>query len=296
MEKILNKLKIWLIAFRPKTLPAAISPIIVGSALAYHDNSFSLNVFVLSSLCALALQVGSNLANDLFDFLRGADTEERLGPLRVTQAGLLSQSEMVIGMTVVFCAAVLSGIYLVFRGGWIIGLLGLLAIASAILYTAGPYPLGYYGLGDMFVFVFFGLVAVAGTFYLHTLQLTLLAILFSIPVGLLIVNILVVNNYRDIEQDKKSGKRTVAVWLGAANTRRYFSLNMAFAYLLPILLVVIKQVTPLVLLILLSLPLAYRITKDLYQLVGRNLNKVLASSGQLVLLYSALLSLGLIFG
>ncbi len=210
----LNKWQIWLLAARPKTLPAAASPAIVGSAVAFSVGKFHFGPALAALLGALLLQIGANLANDVFDFHRGADTQARLGPTRVTQAGLLTPTEVTRGMWVVFGLAAISGIYLTAVAGWLVVLIGVAAIAAAIAYTGGPFPLGYYGLGEIFVFIFFGLVAECGTVFVQAKGLSPLAWWSAVPMGLLVVNILVVNNLRDIETDRTAGKKTLSVRLG----------------------------------------------------------------------------------
>src|ERR1700690_1606030 len=211
--------KIWWLAFRPKTLPAAASGVVMGSALAWMDHSFQI-LPAFAALCvALLLQIGSNVANDVYDFERGADTSERHGPLRVTQARLLSPAQMKHAMWIIFGVAALFGFYLAYLRGWLVIGLGLAAIVSAIAYTGGPFPLGYYGLGDLFVFIFFGVMCVAGTYYVQTGSVSAAAWWMSIPIGLVVTDILVVNNLRDLEQDRSAGKHTLAVLIGERWTR-----------------------------------------------------------------------------
>lgn len=209
----------WILAARPRTIPASVAPVAVGTAAAYHDGALA----VLPALAALAvsmlLQVGVNLANDYFDYAGGIDSPDRLGPTRVTQSGLIEPGRVKAGMACVFCLAALMGLYLVFVGGVPILLAGIASIAAALAYSGGPYPLASHGLGDLFVFIFFGLVAVGGTYYVQALSLTPMALLVAVPPGLLITAILVVNNLRDIHTDRRSGKRTLAVILGAGGSR-----------------------------------------------------------------------------
>lgn len=292
----LTPLQIWLMATRPKTLPAAAAPVIVGMATAFFQGGFHLPSALAALLGALLLQIGANLANDLFDFKKGADTHARLGPTRVTQAGLLTPQQVARSMWLTFALAVLVGVYLVWRGGLPIVIIGITAILSALAYTGGPYPLGYNGLGDVFVFVYFGLAAVAGTHYVQTGSLSPLAVWAAIPPGLLIVGILVVNNLRDIETDRGAGKRTLAVRFGARGAMLEYALLMMGAYLTPLVMLVLGQGSPWVLLYWLSAPLAYRLTMQTRTLSGRALNAVLAGTGQLALLYAILFGLGLILG
>lgn len=293
---MLTPLQIWLMAIRPKTLPAAAAPVIVGAATACFEGGFHLPS-VLAALCgALLLQIGANLANDLFDFKKGADTHARLGPTRVTQAGLLTPQQVTRGIWLTFALAILVGVYLVWRGGLPIVIIGVTAILSALAYTGGPYPLGYNGLGDVFVFVYFGLAAVGGTHYVQTGSLTPLAVWAAIPVGLLIVGILVVNNLRDIETDRAAGKRTLAVRLGARGAMAEYALLMAGAYLTPLAMLIFGQGSAWMLLYWLSAPMAYHLTRQTRTLSGHALNAVLAGTGQLALVYGILFGLGLILG
>jgi 1,4-dihydroxy-2-naphthoate octaprenyltransferase len=290
----LSKVQIWLLAARPRTLPAAASPVIVGIALALADGLFRLGPALAALLTALLLQIGANVANDVFDFYRGADTAERQGPLRVTQAGLLTPRQTLAGMWVVFGLTGLLGLYLTYMAGWPVILIGLAAIAAAILYTGGPLPFGYYGLGDLFVFIFFGLIAVAGTYYVQAVQLSTAAIWASVSMGLLTTNILVVNNLRDIETDRKVGKLTLAVRLGEKGARLEYLLCLGGAYFVPLVLWLAGLSSAWVLLSWLSIPLALRLVRQMYRETGRSLNLALAGTGQFELLYAILFSIGLL--
>lgn len=290
----MNIWKIWWLAIRPKTLPAAASGVVMGSALAWMDHSFQI-LPALAALCvALLLQIGSNVANDVYDFERGADTSERHGPLRVTQAGLLTPPQMKRGMWVIFGLAAVIGLYLAFFRGWPVILLGLAAIISAIAYTGGPFPLGYYGLGDLFVFIFFGLVSVAGSYYVQTGSVSAAAWWMSVPIGLMITDILVVNNLRDLEHDRAARKHTLAVLLGERLTRVQYVAFMIVSYaMLPIL--VWRGVLPmLTLLVWLSMPLAWKSAQTVLTQRGRPLNAALASTGQAALVYSLLFFIGIL--
>ncbi|GAB4398573.1 MAG: 1,4-dihydroxy-2-naphthoate polyprenyltransferase [Anaerolineales bacterium] len=292
----LTPLQIWLMAARPKTLPAAAAPVIVGTATAFFEGGFHFPSALAALLGALLLQIGANIANDLFDFKKGADTHARLGPTRVTQAGLLTPQQVARGMWFTFALATLVGVYLVWRGGLPIVIIGITAIVSALAYTGGPYPLGYNGLGDVFVFVYFGLAAVGGTHYVQTGSLSPLAVWAAVAPGLLIVGILVVNNLRDIETDRVAGKRTLAVRFGVRGAIVEYALLMAGAYLTPLAMLMFGQGSAWMLLCWLSAPLAYRLTVQTRTLQGRALNAVLAGTGQLALLYGILFGLGLILG
>ncbi len=284
----------WLLAIRPKTLPAAAAPVIVATAMAYAANSFYLGSALACLIAALLLQIGSNLANDVFDYEKGADQGERHGPLRVTQAGMLSPGQVKRGMFLVFGIAALLGIYLTLIGGWPILLLGLAAIISAIAYTGGPFPLGYHGLGDLFVFVFFGLAAVAGTYYVQALTVTSPVWWMSIAMGLLTVAILVVNNLRDIENDRRVGKRTLAVRLGMNGARLEYVFCLLGAYLIPVALWGVGELPLLGLLVFLTVPITMRLVRAMFTVSGRSLNKTLAGTGQLELFYALSFSLGLL--
>jgi len=289
-----SKYKVWLLAIRPKTLPAAAAPVIVGTAVAYYEGFFQLIPAIATLLAALLLQIGANLANDVFDYRRGADTTDRLGPIRVTQAGYLTPMHVLIGMWIVFGFAVLLGIYLITVAGWWLVPIGLASILAAIAYTGGPFPLGYYGFGDLAVFLFFGLVAVCGTYYVQAESVSGLAIWSSLPMGFLITAILVVNNLRDIGTDRKAGKRTLAVRLGAIGTRWEYLLLLLGTYLTPVGLIVFNLAPVWISLAYLSLPLGVFLVRQIWQIQGRPLNRVLAQTGQLTLGYALLFGLGLV--
>jgi 1,4-dihydroxy-2-naphthoate octaprenyltransferase len=287
-------LQVWFLASRPKTLPAAAAPVIVGTALAYADGSFRVGPALACLLAALLLQIGSNLANDVFDYEKGADEGERLGPTRVTQSGMLTPGEVKRGMLVVFGLSAFLGLYLTFVGGWSILILGLAAILSAIAYTGGPFPLGYHGLGDLFVFVFFGLAAVAGTYYVQVLTVTTPVWWMAVAMGLLTVAILVVNNLRDIESDRQSNKRTLAVRLGEQGARLEYVFCLLGAYIIPVGLWGVGELPFLSLVVFVTLPAATRLVRAVFTDTGRVLNKSLAGTGRLELLYALSFALGLI--
>lgn len=291
-----GRARLWLLAARPATLPAAVVPVLVGTAAGAMEVGaarFHALPFVAALVAALLIQVATNFANDYSDFHRGADTAERLGPTRVTQSGLLTPPQVLRGIIVTFGAAVLLGLYLVWVGGWPILVIGVASILAGLAYTGGPWPFGYHGLGDLFVFVFFGLVAVAGSAYLQTGRWTLLALAAAIPVGLLCTNILVVNNLRDLPTDRAAGKGTLAVRIGDRATRAQYALLAAAAYVVPPTLVVARRASPWLLLPLLTLPIAARLVRlVLGGLAGRELNVVLKRSGQLEMVYGVLLAAG----
>jgi 1,4-dihydroxy-2-naphthoate octaprenyltransferase len=285
----------WLMAIRPKTLPAAVSPILVGTALAVADEAFSPIPALAAMVCALLIQIGTNLANDYFDYVKGVDVAERKGPTRVAQSGLISLTQLGVGIIVVFVLAALVGVYLVLVGGWPILAIGVASLISAVAYTGGPFPIGYHGLGDLFVFLFFGLVAVCGTYYLQALTLNAAAITAAVPVGALTVAILVVNNLRDIETDRQTGKHTLAVILGVRGTRLEYVVLLAVAYAVPWLFLLADWASAWVLLPWLTLPLAIGLVRRLYRTAeGQSLNRALAKTANLDLVFSLLFALGLV--
>jgi len=286
------KYKIWLLAARPKTLPAAAAPVVMGSVVALYENVFNAVPAITALLAALLLQVGANFANDLFDHRRGADSYERLGPLRVTQAGLLTEREMISGMWVVFGLAAVLGLYLVITAGWGVLLIGVASILAALAYTGGPYPLGYYGLGDITVFLFFGPVAVCGTFFVQAGYVSELAAWASIPIGALITAILVVNNLRDMKTDRAAGKKTLAVKIGVRGTRVEYLLLLLSALIVPVGLVILGLAPAWYLLPLVSLPYAFRLNNQVRQNSGRELNQTLAHTGLYALIYALLFGFG----
>lgn len=286
--------KAWLIASRPKTLPAAASPVILASAVAFADGSFRLWPALAALAGGLLLQIGANVSNDYFDFKKGADTAARVGPVRVTQSGLLTPRQVITGMIVIFGLAALIGVYLIIEGGWPLAVMGGLAILAALAYTGGPYPLGYNGLGEVFVFIFFGLVATLGTYYVQAGTVSAGAVYAAISIGLLIVAILVVNNLRDIATDRASGKRTQAVRLGESRTVREYTTVVVLAYAVLGFAVFRDAVTPWALAAFLSVPYAIKIRGEVAVTRGRALNALLAATGRLVLIFALLYSLGLI--
>ena len=284
----------WWLAIRPRTLPAATAPVLVGSGVAFLQNQFNFLPALAALLGALLLQIGANLANDVFDYKKGADTANRMGPTRVTQAGLLTPRQVLSGMWATFGLAALAGIYLIWAAGWPVAAIGVASILAAIAYTGGPYPLGYNGLGEIFVFIFFGPVAVIGTYFVQARTVSLLAVLSSIPVGLLITAILVVNNLRDIATDREAGKHTLAVRIGVQGTRLEYLLLVAFAYLFPLILSLTGSMPWLANLVWISLPLAWKMVHQVNTVSGRSLNAVLAGTGQLTLVHSLLFVAGLV--
>ncbi len=287
-----SNIKVWILAARPKTLPAAAAPVIIGTAMAYEAGGFHLYSALIALLGALLIQIGTNLANDYFDFKKGTDLPDRLGPIRVTQSGLIPVETVKRGMIIIFTLALLSGIYLVYRGGWPIVIIGLLSILFGVLYTGGPKPIGYIGLGDIFVLIFFGPVAVGGTFYVQTLSINQNVLIAGLAPGLFSMAILTVNNLRDIVNDKKTGKKTLAVRFGKTFARIEYLLTIVLAAIIPLSLYLftgrhIYSVTAGVV-FLFALPSI----KKVFTTEGIILNKVLAATGVLLLIYSLIFSIG----
>jgi 1,4-dihydroxy-2-naphthoate polyprenyltransferase len=287
---------VWIIAARVRTLPAAAAPVVVGTGAAIGAGNFAFFPALAALVGALLLQIGANFANDLFDFLRGVDTAARVGPVRVTQAGLLTPRQVRAGMWTVFAVAALIGVYLIRVGGWPVVLIGLAAILAAIAYTGGPFPLGYHGLGEIFVFIFFGLAAVGGTYYVQAGTMRAAAWWASVPMGLLAVAIIVVNNLRDIATDRAAGKQTLAVRFGERGTEAEYLALVAVAYLAPVAMWATRAASAWVLLALLSLPLVPPLFRRLRRERGRALNGVLAGTARLELVYGLLFALGLALG
>ncbi len=286
----------WLLACRPATLTAAVVPVAVGSAVAYALGAFRAFPATAALLGSILIQIATNFANDVFDHEKGADTEERLGPTRATATGLLTPREVRAGLAVTIALAAIPGLYLVSVGGWPIVVIGTASVLSGIAYTGGPYPLGYHGLGDVFVFLFFGLVAVCGTVFVQAGAVPTLALLASVPVGALATAILVVNNVRDRETDVKAGKRTLAVRFGRRAGITEYAALLAAAYATPVACVFSLGRSPWVLLPLVSLPLAIGLLRALATREGRPLNAVLARTAMLLLVFGVLFSVGLVVG
>jgi 1,4-dihydroxy-2-naphthoate octaprenyltransferase len=285
-------LHVWLDAARPRTLGAAVAPVLIGTALAYGDGALHLPSALVALVCALLIQIGTNYGNDYFDFVKGTDTSDRLGPTRATSAGLVKPHTMLQATMLVFGLACIGGLYLIWRGGWPILLIGVLSILSGILYTAGRHAFGYLGLGDLFVLIFFGPVAVAGTYYVQALDVTATSIIAGFGPGLLSVAILVVNNLRDVRSDRIAGKRTLAVRFGEQFARWEYIACVAGAALVALVLPLFGAPF-LVVLAALVLVLARGPIFAVFVQTGRALNPILGATNRLLLLYSLLLSLGL---
>ncbi len=287
------KLRAWILASRPATLTAAFAPVAVGTACAAAVGRLAWGAALLALFGAFCIQIGTNLANDVFDFEKGADTAERLGPVRAVQAGLLSAREVRVGMAASFGLASLAGVALTWIAGWPVVAIGVASVLSGIAYTGGPYPLGYHGLGDLFVLVFFGFVAVGGTAFVQVGALPALAIWAALPVGALATAVLVVNNLRDLAQDAAAGKRTLAVRLGPTGARLEYAALLAAAELSPVALAIFERLGPWVYLPLVTLPWALLLVWRVSREEGRELNGLLARTAQLLLAHGCLLSVGL---
>lgn len=232
-----SRIGVWVQAARPKTLWAAFAPVAMGTALAWRDGAFHLPSALAALGGALAIQIGTNFCNDVADFKKGTDTKDRIGPVRAVAAGLVSPQAMIRATILAFVVAALIALYLVVRGGWPVALIGVLSIASGVLYTAGPRPLAYVGLGDVFSFIFFGPVAVAGTYYVQSLAFDWTPVVAGLAPGFLSVAILVVNNLRDVDGDARSGKKTLAVRFGRDFARWQYAACIFLAAAVPFVLV-----------------------------------------------------------
>ena len=290
-----SNIRAWALAARPRTLPAAIAPVVLGSAMAIADNHFAWLPAAAALMVALLLQIGVNLANDYFDYVKGIDTEDRLGPPRVTQSGLIPARQVKRAMLLIMGASLLPGIYLLITGGWPVFLIGIACICAVLAYSGGPFPLASHGLGDIFVFIFFGLVAVCGTYYVQALHLTRMVLLMGVIEGLLITAILVVNNLRDIHTDRQTGKRTLAVIIGERGSRIEYLLLLGWAYAIPVILWLGSRSSVWVILPIVSLPSALFLMRSVWSdSDGVILNRALANTAKLALVYSLLLSIGLL--
>ena len=290
-------LRIWLMAARVRTLPAAVAPVLVGTALAIGHGVFRPGAFIAALLGSLLIQIGTNLANDYSDARRGADAEDRVGPVRVTAGGLVPPRQVLIATYVTFGLAVLCGLYLVAVAGLELLFVGIASIAAGVLYTGGPRPYGYEGLGEVFVFPFFGVAAVAGSAFAQLQTWPWEAFVLAVPVGLLASAILVVNNVRDMDSDARAGKRTLAVRLGRERARTVYGLMVYAAYLVAPLPWLFGSLSPWLLAPWLTLPLAVRLVRMVREHAdGPTLNDALGQTGLLQLAFCLLLSAGLLAG
>lgn len=284
-------LGIWLEATRPKTLPAAAAPVLVGTALALARDAFHAPSAIAALVGALLIQIGTNYANDFYDFQKGADTEDRLGPRRATQAGLVTPAAMKRAFVLAFALAFLVGSYLVVRGGWPIVAIGLASIVSGIAYTGGPYPLGYNGLGDLFVWIFFGPVAVGGTVWVQAHGIEPVDLVVGAAFGLLATAILSVNNLRDADTDVLAGKRTLAVRFGKGFARFEYAACLVVALLVPLVLGIVSE-RPALVGVLLLVPWAFVLYRRVARTEGSALNPLLGATGKFLVAYAVLFALG----
>lgn len=289
----MNKTLIWILAARPKTLLAAFVPVIVGTSLAVAEGNYNLFVSSVALICSILIQIGTNFTNDLYDHLNGADTKERVGPKRALNEGWVTVFQMKIAIYSTFLLAFFMGLYLVHYAGPLILLIGILSIISGFMYTAGPFPLAYNGLGDLFVFLFFGFVGTVGTYFINTGYISSQALISAIPVGALVTNILVVNNYRDIEQDKVAGKLTLAVLLGKNFAFVEYCILLVSSFAVPLIMYIYHDLTYWIFLPYLTLPFAYKLIVMLLNHTGTELNPALELSAKLSALFGLLFSLGL---
>lgn len=292
----MGALSVWVKAARPRTLPAILAPVAVGTALAKGvADKFDLLIFAATVLGALFIQIGTNLSNDYSDARRGTDTDDRLGPVRVTAGGLVPPKYVLYATWLSFALAGGAGAYLVYQAGWELLLVGAASIVAGVLYTGGPRPYGYAGLGELFVFLFFGVVAVMGSYFVQTQDLSWEAFALSVPVGLLACAILMVNNIRDLDTDRRSGKNTLAVRLGRGRMRRTYSLTLYISIVLVPLIWLITDLTPWINLAVLALPLAPPLARTVRDRTdGASLNKALGDTARLELAFCVLLSAGLL--
>ncbi|MDR9417466.1 1,4-dihydroxy-2-naphthoate polyprenyltransferase [Gracilimonas sp.] len=291
-----SKLRLWIEAARPQTLAAALVPVLVGASLAYQADALILVNTTVALICAFLIQIGTNFANDYFDFVKGSDTEERIGFRRATAAGLISPKTMLNATIITMAMAFFLGLYLVWSAGLVVLWIGILSLVFGILYTGGPFPLGYNGLGDIFVFLFFGIVAVMTTYYINTLEWSEASFWASLAVGALCVNILVVNNLRDVEQDKKSGKKTLGVLFGETALKIEYLIMVLLAFAIPPHFYVQLNYSIWILIPMISLPLAaYYVYRIWTETDKTQLNPMLEKTAQFMVIFGFLFSVGIIF-
>lgn len=298
-NSILNSanLKIWIDAARPKTLAAAFVPVLTGAVLASHNHSFHGAATAVAFTCAFLIQIGTNFANDYFDFVNGADTENRIGFVRATATGLIDPSAMKTATVVTMGLAFVLGMYLIWHAGWVIFVLGVTSLICGILYTGGPFPLGYNGLGDLFVFLFFGIVAVMGTYYVNALEWSEASFWASLAVGALSTNILVVNNLRDVEQDASAGKNTLGVLLGEDALRWEYLLMMLLALAIPPHFYFQLSYGLSVFLPFLAIPFGAKLIRDVWMQEDKSkLNTTLEQTAQYMTLFGILFAIGILLG
>ena len=283
-------------AARPQTLAAAFVPVLVGGSLAARHGSLNWSVTLVALLCAFLIQIGTNFANDYFDFVKGADTDQRVGFKRATAEGFVSPQTMLAATIITMSLAFICGLYLVWHAGWIVLIIGVLCLICGILYTGGPYPLGYNGLGDLFVFLFFGIVAVTTTYYVNALTWSYQSFWASLAVGALSTNILVVNNLRDVEQDGPAGKNTLGVIFGENVLRWEYAIMLALAFAILPHFYYRYTYDLMIFLPLISLPFVYALLKQIWQAPKSQLNPTLERTAQFMTLFCILFSLGILIG
>ena len=290
-------LKSVFIAIRVKTLSASITPVLVGSAIAFNSSQFNLRIFFLTMFSAIFIQIGTNFANDVYDFINGADNNERIGPTRAVQANLISVDVMKYLTIIAFSLSIISGLPLVIKGGYPILLIGILSIISGYAYTGGPYPLGYNGWGDIFVFIFFGPIAVCGTFFLQLGYVSIESIISGIVMGCLSVTLLCINNIRDVDTDSNVGKRTIAVRFGVMFVKYLFiSLFLICYLLLGYLSFNLNYINTNVyfLLLIITLPLCLKLNFDVFKLKLHALNRLLSNVSVFIIIFSLLFILSIL--
>lgn len=289
------KTTLWIEAARPKTLAAAFVPVLIGATLAWNNGQISWLNSSVALACAFLIQIGTNFANDYFDFVKGSDTDERIGFRRATASGLITAKEMLNATILTMVLAFLLGLYLVWAAGWIILVIGLLSLLFGILYTGGPFPLGYNGLGDIFVFIFFGIIAVMTTYYINAFEWSEESFWASMAVGALCVNILVVNNLRDVDQDRKSGKKTLGVIFGEGALKFEYILMITLAFAIPPHFYFVLGYSIWILLPFVILPLAIYYCFKIWTEVNKaNLNDMLEHTARFMFLFGVLFSLGVV--
>jgi len=290
----ITKVDAWIIACRPQTLLAAVVPVIVGTSIAIYSRSFNPVAAFIALCCSILIQIGTNFVNDLYDFLRGTDKKDRPGPRRALASGLLTRREMNLGIYFSYGLSFTLGMFLVYIGGWFVFTIGVVSILAGIAYTAGPFPLAYNGLGDIAVFIFFGFVGTIGTYYIQAHEITPLIFWASIPVGALITNILVVNNYRDRDDDRSNGKNTLVVIFGESFAKFQYIFFMFISYSILFVVYFTYKSSIIVFLPLLSFPISIKLVKMIYTLHGHELNKTLELTAKLSAIYGLLFAAGIL--
>lgn len=289
-------MRAWISAARPRTLTAAFSPILLASSVAYYNYKLNLFVAIIALFCAICIQIGTNFVNDAVDCLKGADSKDRLGPARMAASGLISPRRLFLGAGVVFAFAFVSGLYLVNIAGWPILVLGIISIICGIAYTAGPLPLAYLGLGDIFVFIFFGLAAVVGTYYLQALSLNQEIWFVASLAGFQGVTLIAINNTRDIPTDIKVNKNTFSVRLGEKYARFYTAATVLIPFALVLILIFAGILPMQVLLVLLVSPIALKLANDILRAQGMDFNPLLARAALVQLAFSTCFTLSMVWG